>query len=306
MNTQNLASEGQPSISSIVFDGKGRNSTRILSIHWGLPIFIACLLHCLLWWIASSTGLSLETWSARMATSIHQELVAQAPVAVETALFKVPAPQPEVQVAPLMEAKPPPPPPSREVKRRGTSSVQTKKSKRAMRSTTRASTSSAPKPAQSEPAQAGKVIAAESQERVDLTDNVFIQGTGSAYVGGVTTAQGRGMTARSSLKSKGRRVEPKRRANSKARSVRLSAKDWKCAWPQEAVDQRIYQQTVVIKVIVNPEGRVDQAIVLDDPGFGFGEAAKRCALVTAFSPAVNREGEAIRALSPPIKVRFTR
>jgi protein TonB len=46
--------------------------------------------------------------------------------------------------------------------------------------------------------------------------------------------------------------------------------------------------------------------VLADPGHGFGAAAVACALRTRFVPARARSGQAVRSLSPPIRVRFTR
>jgi len=88
--------------------------------------------------------------------------------------------------------------------------------------------------------------------------------------------------------------------------VALDDQNWSCPWPREADAERIDEQTVVIKVVVAPDGTVESATVLSDPGHGFGPAATSCALRTRFTPARDRDGRSIRAVSPPIVVRFTR
>ena len=62
----------------------------------------------------------------------------------------------------------------------------------------------------------------------------------------------------------------------------------------------------MVQVTVQLDGRVRAATLLNDPGHGFGPAAIACALRTRFEPARDREGKPIAALSPPVRVRFTR
>jgi protein TonB len=88
--------------------------------------------------------------------------------------------------------------------------------------------------------------------------------------------------------------------------VALGERSWSCPWPREAEAQRIDEQTVVIKVVVDPDGTVASATVVSDPGHGFGRAAVACALHTRFIPARDRDGRPIRAESPSVLVRFTR
>ena len=88
--------------------------------------------------------------------------------------------------------------------------------------------------------------------------------------------------------------------------VSLRVERWSCPWPPEADSERIDEQTVVIRVVVDPEGIVEAAELVVEPGHGFGKAAVACALDTRFTPARDRAGTAIRARSPPIRVRFTR
>jgi protein TonB len=62
----------------------------------------------------------------------------------------------------------------------------------------------------------------------------------------------------------------------------------------------------VVRVRVRADGTAESASVIRDPGMGFGEAAVGCSLRERYEPARDRAGVAIAALSPPIRVRFTR
>jgi protein TonB len=92
----------------------------------------------------------------------------------------------------------------------------------------------------------------------------------------------------------------------RAGGVSLDDHNWACPWPHQADAEQIDEQTVIIKVVVNPDGTVASAAVVSDPGHGFGPAAIACALRTRFTPARDRDGRPIRAESPPVLVRFTR
>jgi protein TonB len=91
-----------------------------------------------------------------------------------------------------------------------------------------------------------------------------------------------------------------------ASAVSLPEQSWSCPWPAEAEAERIDEQTVIIRVVVNADGFAASAEMLEDPGHGFGRAAVACALHTRFTPARDRKGRPVRAVSPPIRVRFTR
>jgi TonB family protein len=88
--------------------------------------------------------------------------------------------------------------------------------------------------------------------------------------------------------------------------VALERANWSCPWPSEANAEQLNEQTVVIRVLVNAVGKVESAEIVSDAGHGFGAAAIACALRTRFAPARDARGNAIRAQSPPIRVRFTR
>jgi protein TonB len=146
----------------------------------------------------------------------------------------------------------------------------------------------------------------DPSQPVDLTGNTFIQGTASAYAGGVTTSSG---TSTVAVHSREVASEPPRVAPampSQARPVQLEEEDWSCPWPPEADTERIDEQLVVVQVMVDVEGRAESAVVLEDPGFGFGQAAVDCARRAHYAPAQDSEGRPTRARSPPLRVRFTR
>lgn len=161
-------------------------------------------------------------------------------------------------------------------------------------------------------AQAASIVARdpEPSEVVDLTGNTFVTGMGTVYGGGFTRSGGMSKAAlRGSVLSA---PDPRRAASSsvstsdRSRPVGLPSPTWSCPWPVEAETESINEQTAVIQVTTRPDGSVETAVVLVDPGYGFGDAARRCALESRFVPARDRLGEAIRASSPPIRVRFVR
>lgn len=79
-----------------------------------------------------------------------------------------------------------------------------------------------------------------------------------------------------------------------------------CRWPDEAQDAPFDDQVVDLRVVVGSDGRLERIDIVKDPGYGLGRAARACAGRARFQPAQDREGKAIRAESPPIRVRFVR
>lgn len=124
-------------------------------------------------------------------------------------------------------------------------------------------------------------------------------GTSTAGENGFGSARGTGRRAR--LASEGGDSGP-----DLSTPVSLEGQSWSCPWPPEADSERIDEQTVVIRVVVGPNGSVTSAEIVLEPGHGFGKAAVACAMSTRFTPAHDRAGNAVRARSPPIRVRFTR
>lgn len=162
------------------------------------------------------------------------------------------------------------------------------------------------RPAPAAPAQAG-ALAAASDAPADFTGTAFVVGNSAAYAGGTTMRSG---TSRAPVAGAvapggtGNGTSPT--SHSLARPVSLDQSAWSCQWPSEADAQQIDEQTVVLRVTVRLDGRAERADVVSDPGFGFGQAARVCALATRFEPARDVEGHPVPAMSPPIRVHFFR
>lgn len=141
---------------------------------------------------------------------------------------------------------------------------------------------------------------------VDFGDQGFVVGNASAYVGGATTATGTGTQPGVRPSSPASPQTSGTQKSAKARPVRLAGSAWRCPWPSRAIDADIFEQTVVIKVRVGTDGRARDVQIVEDPGLGFGDAAAACARKTRFTPARDDAGTRVAAMSPPIRVRFTR
>jgi len=156
-------------------------------------------------------------------------------------------------------------------------------------------------------AQAATLVARESAAPVDLTGETFVVGSARAYGGGLTSPHGTSAVAVQATGAAGRSVSAEG-AGVLARSapVGLATRSWSCPWPTEADPLPIDEETVVIRVVVRPDGSAETVAVVSDPGHGFGDAAATCAMRTTFTPALAPDGEPVRGTSAPITVRFTR
>jgi protein TonB len=159
------------------------------------------------------------------------------------------------------------------------------------------------------PAQAGAIVAQEPDPSaaVDFTDQPFVTGTANAYAGGLTAATGTNPIAVPTSDIDPHAAPgPQLAAPDLSTRVSLQDDSWSCPWPSDAETAQIDEQTVTIRVVVEPDGSVASTEIISDPGHGFGPAAATCAVQTHFTPAHDRKGAPVRAKSPPIRVRFTR
>ncbi len=251
----------------------GEPGGRVRSLAGGavavLSLYIAAVL------TAQAVGGSGASFAAELAAQIHDAIAAERSVDI-----KLPPP-------------PPPPPPAPETASKAPQPVVHERAHVAAHH------------APAAPAQAGQ-IAAATPAPLDFTGSAFVVGSGPTYAGGTTTAQG---TSRAPATGA---VAPNGRgdglaARSKARAVSIDPAAWTCSWPAEADARQIDQETVVLRVSVRADGRVDGVQVVQDPGFGFGRQARECALVSrAFTPALDAGGAPIAAMSPPLRVHFSR
>jgi protein TonB len=165
-------------------------------------------------------------------------------------------------------------------------------------------------------AQAGQVMTADPDpdEPVDLTGDGFVQGTGDTFAGGVTTGNGTSKTAVRDLRAAGTAeassgTKPGAAVGGPDRSRKaslLGGNSWdRCGFPAEADIEQINTARVTLVVTVDADGRATNATVTQDPGYGFGALAKRCALRERWSPAQNREGSSIVA-TQTITINFRR
>jgi protein TonB len=165
------------------------------------------------------------------------------------------------------------------------------------------------KPSETPPPGAAQAYADEEGRPgvpLDLTGETPVigtsgRGTGTPAPGGNGVGSARGTDGKVGLAGEGRDLGP-----DLSTTVSLEGQSWSCPWPPEADSERIDEQTVVIRVVVDPDGSVKSADIIVEPGHGFGKAAVTCAMNTRFTPAHDRAGNAVRARSPPIRVRFTR
>jgi protein TonB len=165
-------------------------------------------------------------------------------------------------------------------------------------------------------APAATVLAREPRPSapIDMTDDTFVVGSAKGSAGGLIApggtstvpGQGRGLSAGTASAGAASGDRAASTGAGRSASVGLASQSWSCPWPSEADPLPIDEETVVIRVVVRPDGTAESVTVVTDPGHGFGLAAASCALRTLFAPARAAGGEPVRATSAPIRVRFTR
>lgn len=168
-------------------------------------------------------------------------------------------------------------------------------------------------------AEAADVMTAPEDGPVDLTERfTFTDKDGSKSTGGgLTSGKGKakkpvrnpnarsGGKGRRSSKGKGKRKRKRRgRGVNRSRGLGGSYRA-SCPFPPQADLHQVDKATVVLTVTVDPSGRVTNASVLSDPGYGFGAAARRCVLAQPFPPALDEDGKPI-AKTGTLNYRFTR
>ncbi|HVV16205.1 MAG TPA: ferric siderophore ABC transporter substrate-binding protein [Polyangia bacterium] len=265
------APERQP-IAELVFAGEPGGRLRRLAVGavTVLVIYAAAIL------IVRQLGRSGASVVAEMAAQIHDAIAAERSVDI-----KLPPP-------------PPPPPAEPEAPAARAAPAIAREHVRGAHHTPAA------------PAQAGQ-IAAATDAPLDFTGSAFVVGSGATYAGGTSTARGTSRAPATGAVAPNGHGDGQVAARSRAKPVSLDQASWNCPWPAEADARQVDQETVVIRVAVRPDGRVERADVLDDPGFGFARAARECALSSrAFAPALDASGAPVGGMSPPIRVHFYR
>jgi protein TonB len=149
-----------------------------------------------------------------------------------------------------------------------------------------------------------------------LTGNTFVTGTGTRFAGGITARAG---TSKKAVRDKRARpdgvgrvkqsvpVAPAAKIDRSRPPSLIGTTSWDtCRFPAEADIDQINTGSAVITVLVGADGRAKSATTISDTGYGFGEAARRCALQRRYQPALDEAGRAIAQTLPPLRVRFRR
>jgi periplasmic protein TonB len=166
------------------------------------------------------------------------------------------------------------------------------------------------------PAQAARALTQRQipGEPVDLTGDTLVAGSASAYAGGITASSGSDPNAAGRFAQSGsapaQDAPPSARpptadgVDRSRRAAILGGARWNCPFPPEADSDQIDHAVVTLHVDVDPSGAV-RAMAVDDPGHGFGREARRCAMSTAWRPALDQEGVPTESKAT-IHVRFDR
>ena len=86
-------------------------------------------------------------------------------------------------------------------------------------------------------------------------------------------------------------VSPGGSAVDRSRPPRLAdGKRWDCPFPAEAETEGIERAQAVLRVMVEPDGHLRNIEITGDPGYGFGAAARRCAMRRRWLGRLDRHG----------------
>jgi protein TonB len=236
---------------------------------------------------AAANLFDVEGYSIAVSQYVKNNLQMQ--VDIDTAPPPPPPPPPEKEPEQEPEKAPPPPPQA----------------------------ANEPPPPPPAPAEAGKVLTSDPDPDapVDLTGDGFVTGNGE-FRGGITSAAGTAKTAVRDIKAQPSGVPggtgtapapvakaPEQDLSETARPIGTSWSD--CGFPAEAQLDGVEFGIVKLVVTVNPDGRAKSVTILSDPGSGFGNHARQCAMRRTFKPALDKFGQAVVSSTPPFTVKFT-
>ena len=85
-----------------------------------------------------------------------------------------------------------------------------------------------------------------------------------------------------------------------------SSGDATCGFPPAAAPAQIDAAEVSLRVLVGADGLPKAVQLLEEPGFGFGSAAARCAMARKYQSGTDEQGIPIASWTPPIRLRFIR
>jgi hypothetical protein len=80
----------------------------------------------------------------------------------------------------------------------------------------------------------------------------------------------------------------------------------RCPFPMTAEKKEIGSAVVVARVLVASDGTAEDVEILRDPGHGFADAARECAMKQLYVPARDAEGNTIRGRTRQFVIRYAR
>jgi protein TonB len=170
------------------------------------------------------------------------------------------------------------------------------------------------------PAQAAAVLTQDPKpdEPLDLTGDTMVNGNGDGTSFGAVSASGTGRNGVSARVAKVAgtpagtgtapvAAPPPPPGPDKSRKAGLDgSSDWNdCPFPAEADAEQIDEEYVVLSVAVGTDGRPTTVTVRQDPGHGFGRAAKLCAMRKTYKTAWDHDGNAIAGQTGDFRVHFS-
>lgn len=157
------------------------------------------------------------------------------------------------------------------------------------------------------PAPAPAVLAAHDQV-VDFGDAI-VMGNGDRYAGGVTAATGTATSAVRDVRARAGGVGASNGTSPPkdlSRPPRLAGgAEWDCPFPPEADQLGIERAVVMLRIEVGADGRVRSVRATSDPGNGFAQEARRCAMDKPWEPGLDGAGNPIPATAV-VSVNFER
>jgi protein TonB len=174
-----------------------------------------------------------------------------------------------------------------------------------------------PPPPPPAPAEAGKVLTSDPDPDapVDLTGDTIVTGNGE-FRGGITSSAGtsknavRNVAATPTGVPGGTGTAPAPVAKAPEQDLSRPAKptgtSWNdCGFPAEAQLDGVEYGIVKLVVTVNTDGRAKAVTILSDPGSGFGNHARQCAMRKVFQTALDKMGQPVVSSTVPFTVKFT-
>ncbi len=99
-------------------------------------------------------------------------------------------------------------------------------------------------------------------------------------------------------------LPPRRIGPDRSSPARLGGNvTWRCPFPSEA-DPEMHHVIVRAQAEVRADGTAIAVSILSDPGYGFGRAARLCAMQHTYVPAKGADGEPAPGFTVPFAVHF--